>query len=198
MDSVRRDLLMRRSAGSLFVALVTGVLFVVAASAANAAEPTGDPASDSYSPWVWLSAWSDASAKDAARAGDVTEGLQHSGMVVAAVPDQINALTPADRAQLDTAWHGGGLLQSTWNRASAWAQNAFQAVATSQPVRTWSSVDSDAVAGELGGTSYATLTPGLKSVVQRIAAIVTGDTKPAMPDEAWSSWMSPQVKAGFG
>ena len=53
------------------------------------------------------------------------------------------------------------------------------------------------MAGDLGGTSYATLTPGLKSVVQRIATIVTGDTKPPMPDDAWSSWMTPQVKAAF-
>ena len=53
------------------------------------------------------------------------------------------------------------------------------------------------MAGDLGGTSYAALSPGLKSVVQRIATIVTGDTKPPMPDEAWSSWMTPPVKAAF-
>ena len=65
------------------------------------AGPTGDPASDNYSPWVWLNAWGTRRRGDAARAGDVTEGLQHSGMVVAAVPDQLNALTAADKAQLD-------------------------------------------------------------------------------------------------
>ena len=62
---------------------------------------------------------------------------------------------------------------------------------------TWSTADSDSVAGDLGGTSYAALSPGLKSVVQRIATIVTGDTKPLMPDDAWSTWMTPPVKAAF-
>ena len=53
------------------------------------------------------------------------------------------------------------------------------------------------MAGDLGGTSYAALSPGLKSVVQRIATIVTGDTKPVMPDDGWSTWMTPAVRAGF-
>ena len=74
------------------------MLLVVAAPAAGAAEPTGDPSADDYSPWVWINAWGTAGAIDAARAGDVTEGLQHSGMVVAAVPDQLNALTAADKS----------------------------------------------------------------------------------------------------
>ena len=53
------------------------------------------------------------------------------------------------------------------------------------------------MAGNLGASSYAELSPGLKSVVQRIATIVTGDTKPVMPDEEWASWMTPAVKAGW-
>ena len=56
-------------------------------------------------------------------------------MVVAAVPDQLNALTAADKAQLDTAWHGSGLLQLTWQRAQHWATEAFQAVATTKQCR---------------------------------------------------------------
>ena len=133
---------------------------------------------------------------DEARAGDVMEGLQHSGMVVAAVPDQLNALTAADKAQLTTAWKGGGLLALTWQRAQYWVIRCVQAVASTK-VPAWSAADSDSVAGDLGGTSYAALSPGLKSVVQRVATIVTGDTKPVMPDDGWSTWMTPTVRAGF-
>ncbi len=202
MDSVCGDLLMRRLLGSLLAGLPIMALLVLAAPVASAAAdttsaPSGDPASDSYSPWMWGSAWGNASARDAARADDVTEGLQHSGMVVAAVPDQLNALTADDKAKLTTAWQGGGLLDLTWQRANHWSSDAFQAVATHQAVATWSPADSDSVAGDLGGTSYATLTPGLKSVVQRIATIVTGDTKPAMSDDAWSTWMTPETKSAF-
>ena len=104
MDSVRRDLLMRRVIGPpLLAGLLAAVLFLVAAPSASAVEPTGDPASENYSPWVWLHAWGAAGAIDGARAGDVVEGLQHSGMVVAAVPDQLNGLTADDKAQLKVA-----------------------------------------------------------------------------------------------
>src|SRR5664279_3345404 len=192
---------MRRLLGSLLtgLAVVAALLMLTApvASADTTSGPSGDPASDSYSPWVWLSAWGSSGAIDSARAGDTTEGLQHSGMVVAAVPDQLNALTAADKAQLTAAWQKGGLLQLTWDRARHWSTNAFQAAATHQAVPAWSTQDSDSVAGNLGGTSYATLTPGLKSVVQRIATIVTGNTKPPMPDDGWSTWMTPETKAAF-
>ena len=126
LDSVRGDLLMRRLIGALLVSLTAAVLLVVAAPAAGAAEPTGDPSADDYSPWVWINAWGNASARDEARAGDATEGLQHSGMVVAAVPDQLNALTAADKAQLDTAWHGSGLLAAhLCSERSTWADEGF-------------------------------------------------------------------------
>ena len=71
-------------------------------------------------------------------------------------------------------------------------------MASAQPVPTWSAADADSVAGDLGGTSYAALSPGLKSVVQRVATIVTGDTKPPMPDEAWSTWMTPAGEGRVG
>jgi hypothetical protein len=188
---------MRRLIRALLVSSTAVALLVAAAPSAGAAEPTGDPSADDYSPWVWINAWSTAGAIDGARAGDATEGLQHSGMVVAAVPDQLNALTAADKAQLDMAWHQSGLLQLSFDRARKWSAKAFQAVASAQPVPAWSVADADSVAGDLGGTSYAALSPGLKSVVQRVATIVTGDTKPVMPDEAWESWMPPQVRAGW-
>jgi len=185
---------MRRLIGGLLVSLTALLLLVVAAPGAGAAEPTGDPSADDYSPWVWINAWGNASARDEARAGDAIAGLQHSGMVVAAVPDQLNALTPAEKGQLDTAWHASNLLQLTFNRSQIWAAKAF---ADTKRVPVWSAADSDSAAGDLGGTSYAALSPGLKSVVQRIATIVTGDTKPPMPDEVWSTWMTPAVKAGW-
>ena len=190
---------MGRLLGFIPAALAIVAVLLLSAPASTAAAdttsgPSGDPASDTYSPWVWLQAWGTAGAVDAARAGDTTEGLQHSGMIVAAVPDQLNALTAADKTQLDTAWKAGGLLALTYQRVQEWSAKAF---ANTGSVPAWSTQDSDSVAGDLGGASYAALSPGLKSVVQRIATIVTGDTKPAMPDEAWSSWMSPQVKAGF-
>ena len=116
---------MRKLIGTLTASVVALAVLLVAAPAASAAEPTGDPSADGYSPWVWINAWGDASARDAARAGDAMEGFQHSGMVIAAVPDQANALTPADKAQLDTSWHGSGLLQLTFNRAQTWATKAF-------------------------------------------------------------------------
>ena len=45
------------------MSLIAAVLLVVAAPAAGAAEPTGDPSADDYSPWVWINAWGDASAR---------------------------------------------------------------------------------------------------------------------------------------
>ena len=65
-------------------------------------------------PGSGFNAWGTAGAIDDARAADVTEGLQHSGMVIAAIPDQLNALTAADKAQLDTSWKGSGLLALTY------------------------------------------------------------------------------------
>jgi hypothetical protein len=115
-------------------------------------------------------------------------------MVVAAIPDQLNALTAADKKQLDTAWKGSGLLALTYQRGQRWAAKALS---DTNNVPAWSVLDADSVAGNLGASSYAGLSPGLKSVVQRIATIVTGDTKPVMPDQEWASWMSPSVKAGW-
>ena len=49
---------MRRLIGLLLtVADSPLVLLVLAAPAAGAAEPTGDPSADGYSPWVWINAW---------------------------------------------------------------------------------------------------------------------------------------------
>ena len=95
---------MRRLIGGLLVSLTTAALLLAAPPGAGAAEPTGDPSADDYSPWVWINAWGNTAARDEARDGDVTAGLQHSGMVVAASPDQLNAFTPTDKDQLTAAW----------------------------------------------------------------------------------------------
>ena len=191
---------MRRLIGALLVSLTAAVLLLVAAPRRPAPpsppvtrRPTTTPPGSGSAPGARRG------AIDAARAGDVTEGLQHSGH------GRGRGARPAQRAhrgRQGAADHrlaaAAGCSQLTWQRASALGTDAFQAVATA-PSRcrrgrrririrwpaTWVA------------PSYAALSPGLKSVVQRIATIVTGDTKPAMPDEAWSTWMTPAVKAGW-
>ena len=182
------------------LAVLMGGLFGLGATVAAAdpaTTPSSDPISDDYSPWAWMKAWDPVSAADAYNAviaGEVHDGLNKTGMVIAAKPEQYSALTPDDLVKLDTAWTNGGLMSKTFARAQQWSRVALSAPTQ---VPEWSAADSDAAARDLGGTSYSALSPGLKSVAQRIATIVTGDFKPSMPDDAWASWMPADVRAAF-
>lgn len=182
------------------MAVLLGGLFGLGATEAaadSATTPSTDPISDDYNPWAWMQAWDPVTATDsydAVIAVDVHDGLSKTGMVVAAQPQQYASLTPDDLSKLDAAWAGGGLLSKTFARAQQWSRVALP---NPDQVPLWSAADADAVARDLGGTSYGALSPGLKSVVQRIATIVTGDFKPPMPDDAWASWMPADVRAAF-
>jgi type IV secretion system protein TrbL len=162
-----------------------------------ATSPSSDPVSDNYSPWAWMTAWDPTSATAAFNevvTGDMRGGLEETGFVIAVQPEQFAALTPDDVTRLTQHWADGGLLSATFQRTQLWARDA---VKSPSAVPVWSPGDADAVARDLGGTSYGSLSPGLKSIVQRVATIVTGDFKPPMPDDAWASWMSPEARAAF-
>jgi type IV secretion system protein TrbL len=178
----------------LLAALVGGQLGLASISNADPyATPSSDPISDDYSPWLWITVWKPAGTEyTAAVAADVRDGLNKTGMTISAQPAQTEALNETDWQQLTQAWPA--LLDKTYNRARTWSQTALT---KPSEVPLWSSADADAVARDLGGTSYSSLSPGLKSVVQRIATIVTGDFKPPMPDDAWASWMPVDVRAAF-
>lgn len=178
----------------LLAALVGGQFGLMGVSSADPySSPSTDPISDDYSPWAWIGAWTPTAADyQPTVSGDVRAGLNRTGMTIAAQPAQTSALTEDDWKQLTVAWPG--LLDKTYNRARAWSQVAFS---STSEVPEWSAADSDAAARDLGGTSYSALSPGLKSVVQRIATIVTGDFKPSMPDDAWASWMPADVRSAF-
>lgn len=183
------------------LAVLMGGLFAIeaTANADPASAPSIDPVSDAYSPWAWMTFWM-PSGQDypTTAAGGLQDGLNKTGMVIAVQPEQFAALTPADVAQLTQHWDNGGLLSATFHRSQLWSTVAVaDTVAGTAAVPVWSSVDSDGVARDLGGTSYGALSAGLKSVVQRVATIVTGDFKPPMPDDGWASWMSPASRAAF-
>ena len=185
-----------RSAARLFTVLAVllgGLLGLVGSAQADPSSASSDPASDAYSPWAWMTYWNPAAENFAPVAGGgMQNGLTKTGMVIAVQPEQFNSLTPDDVAQLSDQWPS--VLDATYNRVRQWSQIA---VAAPSSVPVWSSTDSDAVARDLGGTSYGGLSPGLKSIVQRVATIVTGDFKPPMPDDAWATWMSPETRAAF-
>ena len=165
------------------------------ANADPTATPSADPVSDDYSPWAWTTFWLPTGQNyPTTAAGELQDGLKATGMVIAVQPEQFASLSTTDVAQLTQRWAGGGLLSATFHRADKWSQVAFS---KTSDVPVWSPADSDAVARDLGGTSYSSLSPGLKSIVQRVATIVTGDFKPPMPDDAWASWMSPEARAAF-
>ena len=190
---------MRYATRALVAALLmaAAMLGATGTSAADPfATPSIDPISDDFNPHSWLVAWNrveDQENFDAVANGDVHAGMDKTGMTVSSQPAQWSALTAADRTQLTTAWDDG-LLAKTWTRGQQQTTAANRNNFTAIP---WANADSDAVARDLGASSYSALSPGLKSVVQRIATIVTGEYKPAMPDDAWASWMPADVRAAF-
>lgn len=177
----------------IIVAALLGSLLVAgpAAHADPGTSPSADPASDDYNPRAWMTKW--ASDGVAGLPSDIKSRLGQTGMVFAATPEQYAALTPADVDALSSSW--STLVKNTWNKTRNWSISA--STSTDRPVPEWSSTDADSVAQDLGAANYAALSPGLKSVVQRIATIVTGDFKPTMPDDAWASWMPAQVRAAY-
>ncbi len=182
--------------------LLSSSAFVSSASAAAPAvhmEPKNpDPLSTTYSPVAWQTVWSFGStARQAIQTADPQAAMEQVGFLVYAGHEQWTALTAADQTQLTTAWKTGQLLDKESKRSTLWSTKAFALVAQHQSIPAWSPADADSVATDLGGTTYAGLSPGLKGVVQRIATIVTGDSKPKMPDAVWSSWMSAATKTAF-
>jgi len=190
-------------------AFVLALFFLLSSSAfvssASAAAPTvhmepknPDPLSTTYSPVAWQTVWSSGStARQAIQTADPQAAMEQVGFLVYAGHEQWTALTAADQTQLTTAWKTGQLLDKESKRSTLWSTKAFALVAQHQSIPAWSPADADSVATDLGGTTYAALSPGLKGVVQRIATIVTGDSKPKMPDDVWSSWMSAATKTAF-
>ena len=204
MAVVRGGLLMTRTLKAAGLALLFLMLAAMLASPASGApalrsEPKDpDPLSATYSPVAWGTVWATGSAGRDAVANFNTQGaMEAAGFISYAGHEQWQALSATDRTALTTAWTTGHLLDAELQRVNDWATAAFDFASAKTPVPEWSSANADSVAKDLGGTTYALLTPGLKGVVQRIATIVTGDNKPAMPDEAWSSWMSAATKAAF-
>jgi type IV secretion system protein TrbL len=181
---------------TVLAVLMGGLLGLMATAQADpATTPSSDPVSDDYSPWAWMTFWQPTGQNfPGVVAGELQDGLSKTGMVIAVQPEQLASLTSADIAQLTQQWVDGKLLTATFHRSQRWSQVA---VADTAAVPVWSPGDADAVARDLGGTSYGSLSPGLKSIVQRVATIVTGDFKPPMPDDAWASWMSPEARAAF-
>jgi type IV secretion system protein TrbL len=182
---------------TVLAVLLGGLLCLGATAHADpATTPSSDPVSDDYSPWAWMTAWDPVVSTDAyttALSEDLRSGLEKTGMVIAVQPEQFSALNSDDVTRLTSAW-ADGLLPKTITRTQQWSKVA---VADTAAVPVWSPGDADAVARDLGGTAYGSLSPGLKSIVQRVATIVTGDFKPPMPDDAWASWMSPEARAAF-
>ena len=189
---------------SLFF-LLSSVMFASSAMGAQGGpvhmEPKDpDPLSTTYSPIAWQTVWSPGStARQSIQPVDPQTGMEQVGFLVYAGHEQWTALTSDDKAKLTAAWSTGSLLDKEYKRSTTWSTAAFTDIGsgTAVPVPEWSTADSDSVAKDLGGTTYAALSPGLKGVVERIATIVTGDAKPKMPDDAWSMWMSAATKAAF-
>ena len=186
---------------ALFFLLSSAFFISPSASAAPVSpmEPKDpDPLSATYSPVAWQTVWGTGStARQAIESVDPQAAMEQVGFLVYAGHEQWTALTAADQAQLTTAWTTGHLLDTEYQRSTAWSTKAITLVGVHQAVPPWSTADADSVAKDLGGTTYAALSPGLKGVVQRVATIVTGDSKPTMPDDAWSAWMSAPRKAAF-
>lgn len=187
---------------SLFFLLSSAVFAFPASAAPNGPlhlEPKDpDPLSTTYSPIAWETVWgSGSTARQAIQTADPQTAMERVGFLVYARHEQWTALTPADKSALTSAWTTKHLLDEEFTRARDWSNSAFNLVGAHTPVPAWSTANADSVAKDVGGTTYAALSPGLKGVVQRIATIVTGDSKPKMPDEAWSSWMSAATKTAF-
>lgn len=186
---------------TLFFLLAAAMFAPTAASAAPSVrmEPKDpDPLSATYSPVAWATVWSTGSAaRDAVAKQEPPAAMEAIGFLSYAGHEQWQAMTPTDQTALTTAFKSGHLLDTEVQRASDWATAAFDFVSAKTIEPGWSTADADSVAKDLGGTTYSSLTPGMKGVAQRIATIVTGDNKPAMPDEAWSGWMGAATKASF-
>ena len=191
------------------LALALGLLMGLSSAAAadfkdgtvNISDLSANPAADAYSPWAWTSAWApDAADYDELAQGDLKTGLIATGLVIGDgdASEQWDALTPEEQEQLQTQWKTGllgkirdvAMDNKVTNHEAASGDDVFVAPQ-------WSTSDADAAAQLLGGVDYASLTPGLKGVVQRVAVIVTGDRKPPMPDDAWTSWMPAATKADY-
>jgi type IV secretion system protein TrbL len=181
--------------------LLAAAMFAPMASAAPSLrmEPKDpDPLSATYSPIAWATVWgAGAAGRDAVAKLEPQAAMEAVGFVSYAGHEQWQAMTPTDQTMLTTAWTTGRLLDKEFKRATKWSTDAFTRVGVHQPVPEWSTADADAVASDLGGKTYSSLTPGMKGVVQRIATIVTGDNKPTMPDDQWSGWMGAATKASF-
>lgn len=163
----------------------------------NVADLSADPTSTGYSPIAWAKAWSDKKIDyDELQQGEPEQYLKDSGLVRDG--GQWDALTPEDRTQIEEQWPGG-LLKKIWNLAADSVKtnhNASRQEGT-WVAPEWTPANSDAVAQILGGDSYSSLSPGLKSIVERAAVIITGDSKPPMPDDQWASWMTPDERAAY-
>lgn len=190
--------------------LVFSLFFLLSSSvftSSSSAAPSGplhlepknpDPLSTTYSPIAWEKVWeSGSSARQAIQSADPQAAMEQVGFLVYAGHEQWTALTAADRRELTNAWRTRHLLDTEFTRSRDWSDSAFNLFAAHTPIPAWSAANADSVAKDLGGSTYAALSPGLKGVVQRVATIVTGDSKPKMPDEAWSSWMSAATKTAF-
>ncbi len=198
-----------RLALMLLGALSGGVVWVSSAVAeptpiptppSSAAQPapefSADPNTPQYSPDMWARAWAvDKPEVVASMGGDMKTGLTKSGLLTPYEDLQWNALTAADRGTMAEAWKTD-LIDNIQRRLARWVGEVNYLSSDSAPP-IWSTKDSDEVAKMLGGKDYKSLSPGLKSVVERIAHVVSGDAKPPMPDAEWQQWMSPEVKAAW-
>lgn len=194
-----------RVAGQALLVLVLAFASLVAIGMSATAEPTTDPApppqvttngspdpnADNYSPVAWNQVW-DPSAVNytPVQQGDLQTGLRQAGLVL---PELFQALTPAEREQVQKAWKHQ-LLRRLWDKERRWQQSAFRDTSS---VPEWSSADAEWAAKELGGRDYPSSSPGMKAIAQRMAMIVTGDSKPKMPDDKWQAWMPPEFKTAW-
>lgn len=162
-----------------------------------APEFSADPNTAQYSPDMWARAWDPEKPEVvASMGGDAKTGLTKSGLLTPYEDMQWNALSVADRTTVSEAWRSG-LVEKVHTRLKQWMSAVDYRYQNANPPP-WSAKDSDAAAAKmLGGKDYKSLSPGLKSVVERIAHVVSGDVKPPMPDAEWRQWMSPEVKAAW-
>lgn len=177
--------------------IVVGTLVATLAPIGPAAadpytSPSADPNSADYNPTAWNKLWGATGTPQPT--GDIKARLMAMSLLSSAMPEQAGALTSDDVNTLGDAWDKNDLFGKTTDRANLWYARALSDPGNLPP---WSPSDSDSVAGDLGAANYGALSPGLKSVVHQIAIIVTGENKPAMPDDAWASWMTPEQRAAY-
>lgn len=187
---------MMRRASRLLLIVIAALVAVTGLTTPAVADPytspSADPNSADYNPTAWVSKWGPRGATPPS--GDITSKLTAIGLLSSSAPAQAAALTPDDITALTDAWDNKNLFGTVATSANLWFARGL---ATGADLPLWSPSDSDSAAVSLGAANYSALSPGLKSVVHQIALIVTGQNKPAMPDDAWASWMTPEQRAAY-